>query len=45
VERELVNIGAVKSVVATDISESLTDFARKKAADLGDGRVPQRPLA
>jgi SAM-dependent methyltransferase len=31
VERELVEIGAVKSVIATDISESLVDFARSKA--------------
>jgi SAM-dependent methyltransferase len=35
VERELVEIGAVKSVIATDISESLVDFARSKAQEQG----------
>ena len=33
VERELVQIGAVKSVIATDISESLVGFARSKARE------------
>jgi SAM-dependent methyltransferase len=35
VERELLQIGAVKSVIATDISESLVGFARSKAAEQG----------
>jgi SAM-dependent methyltransferase len=33
VERELVQIGAVKSVIATDISEDLVSFARSKAQE------------
>jgi SAM-dependent methyltransferase len=35
VERELIEIGAVKSIIATDISESLVDFARTKAREQG----------